>query len=81
MILVCHVIFQDHMFKALCDLMGRNPLTQVAILSNVVAIATLIVGIFLVCHVILQDHVTKASSDFLGRSSHGKSLLCQAWRP
>ena len=31
MILVCHVILQDHMVKGLCDFTGRSPQSLVAI--------------------------------------------------
>ena len=43
MILVCHVISQDHMIKRSCDCMGRSPLKQVTMLQSLVAIATLLV--------------------------------------
>ena len=34
MVLVCHVIFQDHVMKASCDFMGRSLSRQVTILQS-----------------------------------------------
>ena len=53
MILVCHVILQDHVIKRSCDFMDRSPSRKVTILPSLVAIGTLVVEMLLVCHVIL----------------------------
>ena len=45
MILVCHVILQDHVIKGSYDFIGRSPLRLVKILPGLVAIGTLIVEI------------------------------------
>ena len=43
LVLVCHVILQDHVIKQSCDFLGRSPSKPVTILQNLVAIATLVV--------------------------------------
>ena len=43
MVLVCHVILQDHIIKGSCDFMGCSSSYQVTILQRLVAIATLVV--------------------------------------
>ena len=43
MVLVCHVILQDHVIKGLCDFMGSSQSRSVTILLNLVAIGTLVV--------------------------------------
>ena len=53
MILVCHVILQDHVIERSCDFMDRSPSRKVTILPSLVAIGTLVVEMLLVCHVIL----------------------------
>ena len=45
MVLVCHVISQDHMTKEWGNIMGRSPLWQVTILPNLVVIGTVVVEI------------------------------------
>ena len=64
MVLVCHMILQDHMTKGAGDFMDRNhPATfdeQWHCAGG---------GKILVCLVILYEHVAKGSSDFIGRRS------------
>ena len=67
-VLVCHVISQDHMMKQACNTTGKSPLRQVTILQNLAAIFASGVIMILVCHVISQDHVIKRSCDFMGGS-------------
>ena len=43
MVLVCHVILQDHVIKGSCNFMGGNPSWQVIALPSLVAIAVLVV--------------------------------------
>ena len=45
MILICHVISQDHVTLGSCDFMGRSPLRNVTNLYNLVAITTMVVEI------------------------------------
>ena len=45
MVLVCHVITEDHELKGSCDFMGDSPSTETTILSSVVAINTLLAEI------------------------------------
>ena len=44
-VLVCHVILQDHMINGSCDFMSRSPSREVTILPSLGAIGTLIVEI------------------------------------
>ena len=44
MVLVCHIISQNHLIKVSYDFMGRSPSRQVSILQKLVAIITLVVG-------------------------------------
>ena len=43
--LVCHVIFQDHVIKVLCDFMGGSPSWYITTLPRLVAIDTVVVEI------------------------------------
>ena len=63
MILICHVILQDHMIKGSSNLIDRSPLWQV---TNHCGTGYMMVLIY---HVISQDHAIKDSYDFLGRNS------------
>ena len=45
MVLVCHVISQDHMVKGSCDFMGGSPLWYVATLPSWVAIGIVVMEI------------------------------------
>lgn len=45
MILVCHMIFQDNVIKALCDFMGMSSPAEVTILPNLLVIGTVLLGI------------------------------------
>ena len=61
MVLVCHMIFPDHVIKGSCDFLGRNPSRQFTILQGLVVTDTMVVEdikVF-VCHKYLQDLVTK----------------------
>ena len=40
MVLVCHVISQDHVVKGSCDFMGRSPSNEVPFLPSFVVIGT-----------------------------------------
>ena len=42
MVLICHVILQDHLTKGSSSFMGRSPSRDFAILSNVVAIGAVV---------------------------------------
>ena len=42
MILVCHLIFKDHVIEVLGDFIGKSPSRQVTILSSLVALVTLV---------------------------------------
>ena len=42
MILVCHLIFEDHVIEVLGDFIGKSPSRQVTILSSLVALVTLV---------------------------------------
>ena len=44
MVLVCHIISQNHLIKVSFDFMRRSPSRQVSILQKLVAITTLVVG-------------------------------------
>ena len=53
MVLVCHVILQDHVIKGSCDFTGRSPSRLVSILSRLVTITILVVEIMdLGCHLV-----------------------------
>ena len=41
MVLVCHMILQDHITKGILNIMGRTPSRLVTILSSFVVISTL----------------------------------------
>ena len=43
MVVVSHVILQDHAMKRYCDFMGRSPSRKVTILQSLAAIGTLVV--------------------------------------
>ena len=43
--LVCHVIFQDHVIKVLCDFMGGSLSWYITTLPSLVAIDTVVVEI------------------------------------
>ena len=43
MVLVCHVILQNHGIKDSCDFIGRSPLTQVIILTKLGEVGTVLV--------------------------------------
>ena len=45
MVLVCHMIWQDHETKGSCDFIGRSPSRQNIIQLSLVAIDTLVVQI------------------------------------
>ena len=45
MVLVCHVISQDHMVKGSCDFMGGSPLWYVTTLPSWVAIGIVVMEI------------------------------------
>ena len=68
MLLVCHVILQDHMIKEYSNIMGENSSWQIPNLPCLVAIGTVKVKMILVCHMILQEHMIKGSCDFIDRS-------------
>ena len=78
MVLVCHMILQDHVIKALYNC-GKSP----PIVSHHPAwsgdhghcgCGDIMV---LVCHVILQDHVTKGSGNFISRDPSRGVTYCQ----
>ena len=56
MVFICHVTLQDHVIKALYDIMFRNPSKDATILPSLVAIEAVVLEI---CRVISQDQVTK----------------------
>ena len=70
MVLVSHVISQEHMTKGCVNIMGRNLLWQVKFAKfdvhrhfgsgNITVLD---------CHVISKDHVIKVSSHFMGKST------------
>ena len=67
MILVCHVVLQDHVTKTPGNFMGRSPSSHHPAKfggHNHSGSGDIV----LVCHVILQDHITKRSYDFIGGS-------------
>ena len=68
MLLVCHVISQDHMTEGWSNIMGGSPSWQVTSLPNLVAIGTAVVEMTLICHVILENHALEGWSDFIGWS-------------
>ena len=45
MILVCHVIFQNHVIKRSCDFIGRSLSRQVIIVPSLMATETVVVKI------------------------------------
>ena len=66
-ILVCHVISQDHIIIWSCEFMGRIRSREVIILPRFVAIGIVVVELFLVCYVISKNHVIRWSFDFNGQ--------------
>ena len=68
MVLVCHVILQNHVIKDSSDFIAKNPFRKVTILPTFVATDTVVVLeiMVLVCHVISEDHVIKCSCNFMG---------------
>ena len=53
MVLVCHVILQDHVIKGSRDFTGRRPSRLVSILSRLVTITILVVEIMVLgCHLV-----------------------------
>ena len=69
MILVCHVIFQDHLIKVLCEFMGRIFITVSYHPTKFGGHRHFGSGdMFLVYHVISQDHVIKRLCDFMEES-------------
>ena len=42
MILVCHLIFEDHVIEVLGDFIGKSPSRQATILSSLVPLVTLV---------------------------------------
>ena len=71
MILVCQIIFQDHVAKSLSSFMGWSHSRQVTTLTSLVAIDTLVIvlQLVLICNMITQNHVIRNSCDFMGRGS------------
>ena len=64
MVLVCHVISQDHVTKGWSNIMCRRPSWQVTSFptcANCTSGDIMILG----CHVISQDHVIKGLCDFI----------------
>ena len=51
-VLVCHVISQDHVIKGWFDFISRSPSRKVTILPSLVAISNVVMEMILVCHVI-----------------------------
>ena len=45
MVLVCHLISQNHVIKVSCDLIGRSPSREVIILPSLLTISILVVEI------------------------------------
>lgn len=74
MVFVFHVTLQEHVIKALYDLMVKNPSRYVTILPSVVALDTEIIAV-LVCHVISQYHVIKVSFAFMDRSPSVRQFI------
>ena len=67
MLLVCHVISQDHAIKESSDFTGRNPSRQAIVLPSLVAIGRGVILVF-VCHTTLQNQVIKELNDFMVRN-------------
>ena len=76
MFLVYQVISQDHVIKWSCDFIGGSPSWQVTIMPSLVAIANVVVEIFLVTEgqearfhiLLLKSAITRAYSWILLRS-------------
>ena len=45
MVLVCHLILQNHAIKVSCDFIGRSPSREVIILPSLLTISILVVEI------------------------------------
>ena len=67
MILVCHVISQDHVTKGSNSIMGRSPSNPAKFGGHRHCGSGYVTISF--CHVILQDLVIKGSCDFVDRIS------------
>ena len=67
MVLICHVISQDHMIKGSYGFKGSSLSRWATILLNFGGHSHSGIGVIisLVCHVISQDHFIKSSSDFI----------------
>ena len=64
MVLVCHMILQDHVIKGSRHFMGRSP-PRIAKFGNHRRSDSGDIA-FLVCHLILKDHTIKGSFDYMG---------------
>ena len=78
MVLICHVISQNHVLKRSFDVMGRRRSWEVTIVQSLVGIGTLVEKTFLVCHVISKDHVIKGACAFMDLSP---STSYKVWWP
>ena len=63
MVLICHVILQDHMIKESMTFMNRDTWRNVTILSSLEAMVIVVVVIYAV----LQEYVINRSCDFMGK--------------
>ena len=63
MFLICHVTSSKHMFKGLCEFMGRSPSLKVTIFSMLDGHWSSASGVikYLTCQVTLQNHVIEGS--------------------
>ena len=67
-IAACHMIFQDHMIKVSCDVMGRSTSHYDPIKFGGHRHSGSGDTIILVCYVILKDYMIKGSCEFMGGS-------------
>ena len=62
--LTCHVALQNSVTEGSRNFKNGSSSWYITTLLSLVAIAIVVVGMFLVCHTINQDHIIKGSGDY-----------------
>ena len=62
--LICHVALQNNGTEGSSNFKNGSSSWYITTLLSLVAIAIVVVGMFLVCHTINQDHIIKGSGDY-----------------
>ena len=62
--LTCHVALQNSVTEGSSNFKNGSSSWYITTLLSLVAIAIVVVGMFLVCHTINQDHIIKGSGDY-----------------